>query len=251
MSQFTPPPPPDQTYGVVAVDRPWSRLAIWALVLAVIPCSAPLGLVLGIFALFVTLGGARRGLVLAIVSLPIAVVTGGCLTGLVYLGLDFNANIAKAKKVVEAGLVSSSVDGAAVLADLTEYVTDDLAATATAADVEAWAKLVISKHGAFRESILNRPPRYQPTDDGQGWIFSFPCKFVNGEADLTLHFARNPGEYLVMKLDDLEVDGISLREVAAQAAADFQAKQAEGEPGTPPEGDEEEQPLETPESEGE
>ena len=245
MTQFTPPPPPDQPYAVVAVDRPWSCLAIWALVLAFIPCSAPIALILGVCAIFVTVGGARRGLVLAIVSLPLAVVTGGCLTGLVYIGLDFNANMAKAKKAVEAGLVSSSVDGAAVLADLREYTTDDLTATATAADVETWAKLVISKHGTFRESILNRPPMYQSTADGQGVIFSFPCKFVNGEANLTLHFARNPGEYLVMKLNDLEVDGISLRDVAAKHAA-----HPEPEPPEDESTGQEEQPEETPEGEG-
>ena len=201
--------------------------------MAVIPCSSPAGLVLGIFALFVTLGGSRRGLVLAILSLPVAVVTGGCLTGAAYVGYQTSLNLLNAKQAVKPALANASFDGAEVLAGLTEFMTDDLASAVDAAQLEKWADLVTQKHGAFREEILGRMPLQQPTEDGQGLIWSFPCKFINGEANLTLTFARNPGDVLWIKVDDIEVEGISLREVAAQARPTAEPDEAESETGTP------------------
>lgn len=245
MSQF-PPPPPGPAYGAPAVDRPWSRLAIWALVLAVIPCSSPLGLVLGIFALFVTLGGARRGLVLAILSLPVAVVTGGCLTGAVYVVHEFSLNLLNAKQAVKPALAGGSFDGAEVLAELTEFMTHDLAAAIDTTELVTWADLVTEEHGAFREEILGRMPLQQPTEDGQGLIWSYPCKFINGEANLTLTFARNPGDVLWLKLDDIDVEGISLREVAAQAKPAVEPDAT----GTPQEATEKEPTEDAPEPEG-
>jgi len=213
-------------------------------VLAVIPCSAPLGLVLGICALFVTLGGSRRGLVLAILSLPLAVVTGGCLGLMVHSGVQVYAVLMGSMQTVEPVLAGDPYDAAEVLAAFDETASDDLKSTLDAQALQAWATAVIEKHGEYREMSADRSPAQQTTSGGKTVILNLPARFINGEANVAFTLAHGGTMFSGFQLDDIDVEGISLREFA------FQSQASAPEPPADEASGKEEQPEDAPEGEG-
>lgn len=226
MTGYPAPPPPGQPYGQYAApapyERAWSGLAIAAFVLALLGfmgCTAILGIILGIAGIVATSGGKRRGMGLAIAAIPLAIITGS-ISVLFSLGAyrvfqgvaqlpDKIAPILSAKQ--------PETDHVQLLRDL---ASPALNSALTDEGIQAWLTRVRDKHGTLVKLDVIGSGSGKASQSGDGVMaFDFNGQFVNGAATVTATF--RPEEMISgqPRIDDLSVGGITLREVAAGAAA--------------------------------
>lgn len=164
MTQFQQPvgpPPPLQAarYGMGIVGRqPWSAAAIAAFVLSILGFlgfPAILGILFGVVGIIVTSGGRRRGMGLAIASIPISLVT-GAISAFIVIGIVFFARGAEFIKKIEpvfSASAGSMHDAASALRDLGSKSFQE---TVDADRLEAWLREIGQEHGKLTSIKLDQ-----------------------------------------------------------------------------------------------
>jgi len=210
MTQFQPPPPPTplgtHTAGAQATSPRWSVSAIAGFVLSLLGCTgigAILGLILGIVGIVVTRDGRRRGLGLAIAAIPISLVT-GTLSVFIALGMF----VAAAFLNITTKLPELLELDASGIGELRKLTTDDFDDEVADEDFRVWLAKVGEKHGKLISISLGTSPPTTSQRDGHT-VFSFPGKFVNGNANISVVLSK--GGIRDLRIDDVEVDGVSPR----------------------------------------
>jgi hypothetical protein len=94
------------------------------------------------------------------------------------------------------------------IAALRRLTTDDFDSEVSDEDFRAWLAGVGEKHGKLIEISLDTAPPTSTRRDGQA-VLSFPGKFVNGNANITIVFSQEG--FRDVRIDDIEVDGLSPR----------------------------------------
>lgn len=177
-------------------------MAIVAFVLSFLLVLAPVGMILGIVALFRSRGRRLRGRGLAIAAIPIglgvSVFTAGTVSfymGIQYLGREAYATCRAFRnpKSAVAGAAESTYHQAAERLKL---------AVTPEAFVE-WAQASAAKHGALQR-LRFASPKF--TMEGSETTFHYTGEFVNGSAHLAVTMGWHEGK---PQLHDLEIDGQS------------------------------------------
>jgi len=199
-------------YVVETAQQRWSAAAVAGFVMSLLGCTAPLGLLFGLIGLFTTSGARRKGRGLAIAALIIGVLWGSTCYFLGYgayrAGKFFLALTADVGQMLQTGTFAPA-DADRILARIG---TNELTAAVHGEDVVAWIAAVKAKHGSFREIVPNAAGSQQL--GGNKAAVDFTGKFVNGEANIRVVFVTDG---MQMRVDDIEVGGISLRDMAEQA----------------------------------
>ncbi|MEK6677089.1 MAG: DUF4190 domain-containing protein [Planctomycetota bacterium] len=226
MTQMPPPPPSWQSYGqdqsfVPDAQKRWSGTAIAAFVLAVLGClgiTAPIALVLGVFGIVATKGGKRRGMGLAIASIPIALVTGAAA---VVIGLSlivFGRFVATSVSFAEA----LQGDEASIVRfyDLAqEQMSDDFREKVSSERLGVWFKAVQAKHGKFQNMVGDPVPAASKSSE-RGTIIPIDMKAQFASGTVAFRIIILQKGWLDLGLDDIEIDGSSPRDDSPPQPAD-------------------------------
>jgi len=224
MTQFTTPPDgPDAPYvpgytTPIPERPPWSAAAITGFVLSWLGCTiigAVLGLILGIVGITRTTRGRRRGLGLAIAAIPISL-----LTAVLGVAMGFGFLMATQAAVLTAQLPTAFRADAAGMSESVEALrglcSDDFNESVNAVQLEGWLVQVAEDHGRLVE-ILSPPMGGSPPGPGGESILDLPVKFVNGRANVRITISRQEISKFRIAIDDIEVDGSSPRQFAADS----------------------------------
>lgn len=234
--QTTPPPydPPSDYQGAFdgpLPERPRSGIAIAAFVCSVLGClgvTAVAGIVLGVVGIVQTAGGKRRGLGWAVAALPIS-----CLTGIMFIVIAISSiygmGIFKARQVAIDVLKSDAPEAARMIR---EVASADLGAAADERRVGAWLTQIQGVHGTF-VGFARDKAEFPVSEDGRVQTITYTGKFVNGNAPVSVTTSPSLSLEHSYRLEDLSVDGLSLKKFDAGAA-----------PPQPADGDEETTPSE-------
>lgn len=216
----SPPPPPGQPYGqypaAMHYEKQWSALAIAAFILALLGfmgCTAVLAIALGIAGIVATTGGKRRGMGLAIAAIPIAIVTGSISVIFGVLAIRMFKEVAELPERIQPILAAQQPGSPGSVEALRALASASLDKSLSDEQIEAWAARVREKHGTLvRLDAVSAGNQRRGAADGEMSV-DLNGQFVNGPATVRVVF--RPEEMLEMKIDDLLVGGISLRETAA------------------------------------
>jgi hypothetical protein len=195
--------------GVVG-PQPWSALAITAFVLSLLGFlgfTAILGIILGIAGIIVTSGGRRRGMGLAIASIPISLVTGAFFAFIVFGIVFFARGVEFIKKIepVFSASAGSMHEAASALHDLGSKSFQD----AVDADrLEAWLREIGKQHGKLTAVKPDQTNPIAESPSGEA-VLNIDGKFVNGPATIRLTFTK--GNIWTPRIEDIEVSGSSPR----------------------------------------
>lgn len=186
---------------------PRSVAAVAAFVCSLLGClgiTAVAGLILGIVGIVQTAGGKRRGLGLAIAAIPIS-----CVTSVIFLVL-LASTLATWGLFHAQGLAGKvlKADAATAAKLIAEKASPELRAAANESRTGAWLSAVRARHGTFvgMGAADFAPP---VTENPKVQVFPFTGKFVNGTAPVTISVSISLKD--IYKLEDLAVDGVSLR----------------------------------------
>jgi len=223
MTDAFPPTPPFSDPAPRDVQNPsselvdggkWSPAAIIGFVLSLLGCTvigAVLGLVFGVFGIVRCRGGRRKGMGLAIATIPISVVTGviGVFMGLAILALGGLLESAQLELPIILGSQGSSLENSA--AQLEDYLSESArAAVSDTAILSDWLGAVRSEHGTMVSIKLSRQNRFRPDNDGILRIY-FDAQFVNGKTTVLVAY---DGTTILSqpRILNLEVGGSALLE---------------------------------------
>ena len=217
MSQMPPPPPSAMgepmppTYGA-SEQRGWSGLAIVGFILACLGCTAPIGLILGIVALFTTGAGRKKGKVLAILAIPASLVTGGCLGVIGYGTVKVTRQFVELMEDLPTIVQDAPSNPDEAIDLLSPYLAAELDSVLTAEAISDWATRVADEHGTLRSIDMQQQGAVsrQILPDGTV-ILNLPGKFVKGSANLRVTFKSGGFD---IRISDLAVGDISLLEIA-------------------------------------
>ncbi len=218
----TPTPPPlgqhagyaDPTDGFTG-PAPWSALAISAFVcslLGFLGVTAILGIILGVVGIFVTSGGKRRGMGLAIAALPISIITGLVSIALV-VGILFLGKLVAMTTAVLPVFEANAAERPQAMVEFRKFTSQAFDETVTDEQFFKWVDQIEKDHGKLAKITANygqggsQPTQNTTTDGRVAW--SIPAKFVNGPATIQMIF-KQEGMWET-KLDDISVGGVSPR----------------------------------------
>lgn len=217
MSQFQqpayPPPPPQAgTYagGMLGRPAPWSALAITAFVMSLLGFlgfTAILGIILGIVGIIVTSGGRRRGMGLAIASIPISLVT-GAISAFIIIGIVFFARGAEFIKKIEPVFSASAGSMHEAATALHDLGSTSFQEAVDADRLEVWLREIGKKHGKLTTVKLDQTNPVAKNPSGEA-VLNIDGKFVNGPATIRLTFTKE--NIWTPRIDDIEVSGSSPR----------------------------------------
>lgn len=185
----------------------WSRAAIAAFVLSLLGClgfTAILGLIFAVVGVTATRGGRRRGLGLAIVAIPLSVITGiiGFVMIVVFaLGGQSLVASRQVGSLLASGVVVSSQGG------FQELCSKDLRKALEGDEFATWLGNVQAEQGSFVE--LSKPPMYDSRSPEGELRFTGEAKFVNGPATIRLTFQYE--RWWRWVVSNIEIDGVSPR----------------------------------------
>ncbi len=226
MTQFQPPPFPDQprqagyqpaTYASTA-PPPWSAAAIAGFVLSLLGflgVTAVLGLILGIIGCFTTSGGRRRGKGLAIAAIPISVVM-AVFSVLLVAMVYFIAQVAIVPDKLDVVLGSKSASTAEGARALREISSATLNQELTTEKFESWIAGVNAAHGKLTSTSVDAQQMMLKNPDGS-MVLNFKGKFVNGPAAIRLTFKEK--DVWSLRIDDIDIGGLALRGAAGAPTA--------------------------------
>lgn len=210
MTQFPPtsglPPAPPPNGNFPALQTPYSGAAIAGFVLSLLGCAgitAVLGFILGIVGIFSTRDGRRRGMGLAVAAIPISLITGALSIGLLLSTLAFGRGAAMLVQLPmflngdPAGLTQAATS-------IRELSSEDFKDSVSEQVLTDWLTQIAEEHGSLAE--LTDADAKDSTKAGDAIVFELDGKFTNGPANITVRFVF---EGYVMKLDDIEIDGVS------------------------------------------
>jgi len=213
-------------------------LAIAAFVLALLGflgCTAVLAIALGIAGIAVTRGGRRRGMGLAIASIPIALVTGTISVLAALLIYDMAVGLLRLPERVQP-LFAAGDFGDGRIERFRDLASESLNAKVSDAQVEAWLQRVREKHGTVVKTDTPTQGNTAGAKDPAA-ILRIPAQFVNGAA--TIQLEMKPEQLLTdQEIDGIDVGGISLLAVAAESekagAAETEKPSGTEQPTKPP-----------------
>lgn len=191
MTQMSPPPPPGAgaSYYVPSGKPPLSALAVAAFVLSLLGLTAPVGLVLGIAALFATSGGKKRGQGFAIASIPISLVTGvGCLGcgGVMYMSGRLVFTATETADALQRLLAADSDTYPSEATAFRGLLASSFSDSLSDEQLQRWVEGVREKHGQLMSHTL---PQSQ-TQPAPGRVeFPLDGKFTNGPATIVIEFS--------------------------------------------------------------
>ncbi|MBI1825750.1 MAG: DUF4190 domain-containing protein [Planctomycetes bacterium] len=216
MTQFQspPPPPPYPSYGTYEVQEPprWSGAAIAGFICSLLGffgITALLGIVLGIVGIFSTSGGRKRGMGLAIVSIPISLVTGAICVFLI-LGIVMVGRVMRVPTMIKGVMALDSGDLNSATNSLRDLTTTDLNAIVSTEQMQAWFARVKKDHGTLTSLQIDQAtqkPHQLP--DGRFHV-DMDGKFVNGPATVGVTL-RIEGRFH-LKIDDITIGKSSIRD---------------------------------------
>lgn len=191
----------------------WSGVAITAFVTAFL--IAPLGVLLGIVGIFHTSGGKRKGMSLSIAAIPIGLVV-SVVVGLMIAGIYMFVLAGRASQSSVSVLKASKTSVAENVDDFyDEFASARLKVSVDQAAFEGWLISVVDKHGSLQQFSSANPPM---TPAGDRFIFNYEGQFVNGTALISVTAGIN--ETFSPEIDDIEVDGVSVMDVAVSGGRD-------------------------------
>jgi hypothetical protein len=213
MSQMPPPPPPtpgmSDPYGQgmgEPQDQGWSLVAIFALITGIIPCTAPIGLLLGLVGVFTTGPGKKHGRGMSILAIVFALATGSITGFLGYkmfeMGKRYAAIFEDIPPVLKAG--PGSADQA--IGALRLLTSDDFDAQYSDEDLKQWLQEVADKHGKLQDLDPNSQPMTTTSPDGRV-TFTFQAMFVNGKAPVSVSIDGT--RWSDPRIVNIAVDGFS------------------------------------------
>jgi hypothetical protein len=170
---------------------------------------ALLGLILGVVGIVRTQSGRRRGLGLAIASIPISVITGGfavlCLVG----GAFFVAIVTVVAALMGSLGSGPTVDSAAV-ASLRTYCSQDFRTAVSTEQLEAWMRQVYDKYGRLEDLDVQKDPAVSQTTSPSGAVrldVEIEGRFTNGRAPIKVSVVQEG--FWRFRIDDVEIGGLS------------------------------------------
>jgi len=200
-----PPPPPPQPVR----PPPWSPVAVIALVFSLLGCAgitAVVGLILGVVGIVQTRGGRRRGMGLAVAAIPLSLATGS-LSLMMAWGIYTARTVHQFSQTVKQSVARVGDDPQAAVQALRSLGTADFQRAAADDRLLGWLRSVRERHGTLTgyERLKMEPER---ESDPPRLRADLTAKFVNGTANVRLSLRM---EGLKVLLDDVAVDGVSLR----------------------------------------
>jgi hypothetical protein len=222
MATFPPPPPIDPGSSDAQNDDnfaqfeggppPWSGSAITGFVSSLLICipvvSSLVGLIAGIMGISSTAGGRRRGRGLAIAAIPISLLTGvGWAYGLMIM-VKSATSLMEMKTTVEQVFKARDLSDEDVQALIESSMSERAAASTTPAKIREWVEKVKADQGSLAEVTLNM--RVEPMPGTTTTVLVFPCRFVNGTADVRVISAVSLKDGMKFLIDDIKVGGHSL-----------------------------------------
>ncbi len=193
-------------YGFV-LDQPrpkWSIAAIVGFVLSFMFILAPVGMVLGIVGIFRTRGGRRRGMGLAVASIPIGAVMGSIsivMLILVVMVVGMRSLGGEATAFMKAGAASVPTHAA----ELYDTCSKRFRVVVTQEEFTSWAKQVVARFGTL-QNVDWSGTWYQPNKASGGADIRVTGQFVNGPRDITIAVGFDGFK---PEIDDIAVDGQS------------------------------------------
>jgi hypothetical protein len=169
--------------------------------------AAPFGLIFGIIGVVTTRGGRRRGLGLAVAAIPISVVM-GVISVFLALGMAAGVGIATLLTQLPSALNADQGGIDTAVTALRAIATDDFNTAVGDAELKAWLVAIADKHGRLVEVVPSN--QVQPSPGSDRFMVNLDGKFVNGRSNVAV-ILRMEGWRI--KLDDIQVDGSSPRDV--------------------------------------
>lgn len=216
MTQFQQPvgPPPSlhaARYGMGVVGpQPWSAAAIAAVVLSILGFlgfTAILGIIFGVVGIIVTSGGRRRGMGLAIASIPISLVT-GAISAFIIISIVFFARGAEFIKKIEPVFSASAGSMHEAATALHDLGSTSFQEAVDADRLEVWLREIGKEHGKLTAVKLDQTNPIAKNPSGEA-VLNIDGKFVNGPATIRLTFTKE--NIWTPRIDDIEVSGSSPR----------------------------------------
>ena len=218
-----PPPPPmgpqgeparsDDNFAQIAVGPPpWSKSAITGFVSSLLICipvvPSLVGLIAGVMGISSTSGGRRRGRWLAVAAIPISLLTGaGWAFGIMFMVAGIQGLLDMAGTVEQVFQARDLSD-----TDLQEFIDSNMSERAaevtTPARIREWVEQVVAENGSLAEVMLEA--RSERAPGTAKTVFIFPCRFVNGHADVRVTSAVSLKGGMKFLIDDIEVGEHSL-----------------------------------------
>jgi len=187
----------------------FSAAAIAGFVLSLLGClgiTAVLGLIFGVVGIITTRGGARRGLGLAIASIPISLLTGALFAASVAAIFAFGHVMAAVMMLPNL----YDADGNIVpetMAVFRAACTDEFRADVSEQQLAEWFSKMRAEHGALVELKKGAPPERVPgTNKAKVHTTG---KFINGEQDIVITLQTSSMGRVA--IDDFEIAGSSPR----------------------------------------
>lgn len=204
--------PSDRPYG----PPRWSAMAIAAFVCAILGFlgfTAILGLIFAVAGIVVTRKGERRGLGLAVAAIPISILTGA-------IGLFLAYGVLTATSMFNASeafhqVMSKPSDQIPAEADkVYEITSKSFQQDISREQFVQWLQQISAKHGNMVG--LERDPDLRPVTSGpRGTAVNVRAKFTNGPVLVRIMFM--PKSLMEWKIEDIEVDGDSVRPETAES----------------------------------
>lgn len=218
-----PPPPPmdphaespqsDDNFAQLATGPPpWSKSAIIGFVSSLLICipvvSSLVGIIAGIMGISSTSGGRRRGRGLAIAAIPISLLTGAVYAWTIMFGLATMANTLALQTTVERVFNARNLTDVDLQEWIDSSMSDQAADSTSPARIREWVEAVFADKGSIAEVPLTM--RSEPGPVIATTVLIFPCRFVNGTADVRVICAVSIEKGVTYLIDDIKVGGHSL-----------------------------------------
>ncbi|GIK15897.1 MAG: hypothetical protein BroJett003_08610 [Planctomycetota bacterium] len=217
MPTFQPPP----FYGVQP-DRPWSGAAITAFISSFLVCCPVINVIVALICGFIgianTSGGRAKGRVLAILAIPISLLTGAGegFLGYVYYRM-FEGMMGMPIQAAKVFDVSSDQLDENATAFYEKWASADLKSNVSSDEFRAWAKAVHEKTGRLIEANLEglQPGASTPPAGAQEVIIpmNLNAKFTNGAFIVSTDLYMNPANFPdMLSLNDVTIADLNLRD---------------------------------------
>ncbi|MGB0716666.1 MAG: hypothetical protein ACPGXK_12355 [Phycisphaerae bacterium] len=186
-------------------SRPWSTMSIAAFIMSFTVCLSPVALPFGIAGIIRTSSGTRKGLPLAIASIPISLAGGVMGFLMVFVGF-LVSNVVVVAQTVEDVLAAEL--NAEAVESFRSIASDQFNAAVSDEAILAWLTQVRAEQGKLAAELPM--PQDANTDDGTGITeVQFEGRFVNGNETVEVSFTP-PGFGDTVHLQSIRIGNASL-----------------------------------------